>query len=110
MNLTPETDFLLGCARRFAGTASPAELRGRAGRISDWPAAIDLTRAHWMEPLAAWYLDTDCAGLLPPDIHDGLRAAMRRNAANFLLLSADLIKVLRVLDAHSIPVVPLKGP
>ncbi|HKD66041.1 MAG TPA: nucleotidyltransferase family protein [Candidatus Binataceae bacterium] len=110
MNVTPETDLLLACARRFACTASPAEFRDRAGRITDWPAAISLARAHWMEPLAAWYLDTECAELLPSAIREVLRAAIHRSAVNFLLLSAELIKVLCVLDAGGIRVVPLKGP
>lgn len=110
MNITPEADFLLACARRFAGTESRDGLRVRASRISDWNAAMDLARAHWMQPLAAWYLNTDCAGMLPPELHDSLHATLHRNTANFLLLSADLIKVLRILDAQNIPVVPLKGP
>ncbi len=110
MQLTPEADFLLACARRFAGTESPQGLRLRASRISDWNAAIDLARAHWIEPLAAWYLSTGCAGTLAPGLHENLHATLHRNTANFLLLSAGLIKVLRLLQAQSVPVVPLKGP
>ena len=71
---------------------------------------MDLARAHGMEPLAAWYLKTDCAGTFAPDFYDRMRAILRRNTANFVLLSTDLIKVLRILQARGIPVVPLKGP
>ncbi len=71
---------------------------------------MDLARAHGMEPLAAWYLDTDCAGMFAPDFYDRLHATLQRNTANFVLLSTDLIKVLRIFRAHGIPVVPLKGP
>jgi hypothetical protein len=110
MPLNPATDLLLAIARRFAGTESPEGLRFRAGRISDWSAAIDLARAHGMEPLAAWYLNTDCAGMFAPDFYDSLHATLQRNTANFVLLSTDLIKVLRIFRARGIPVVPLKGP
>lgn len=110
MRLSPAADLLLAIARRFAGTESPDGIRFYAGRISDWSAAMDLARAHGMEPLAAWYLKTDCAGTFAPDFYDRMRAILRRNTANFVLLSTDLIKVLRILQARGIPVVPLKGP
>jgi hypothetical protein len=110
MQLTPATDLLLAIARRFAGSESAEGLRFHAGRISDWSAAMDLARAHGMEPLAAWYLNTDCAGMFASDFYDRMRTTLQRNTANFVLLSTDLIKVLRILQARSIPVVPLKGP
>src|SRR5580704_11218092 len=103
MQLTPQAHLLLACARRFAGTESPDGIRVSAGRISDWNAAMDLARGHRMEPLAAWYLNTDCAGMLAPELHDSLHATLRRSTANFLLLSADLIKVLRILQVQNIP-------
>ena len=71
---------------------------------------MDLARAHGMEPLAAWYLNTDCAAMFAPDFYDRMHAILQRNTANFVLLSTDLIKVLRILQARGIPVVPLKGP
>jgi hypothetical protein len=108
--LSPAADLLRAIARRFAGSESPEGLRSHASRISDWSAAMDLARAHGMEPLAAWYLSTDCAGMFAPDFHDGLHATLQRNTANFVLLSTDLIRVLRILRARGIPVVPLKGP
>lgn len=108
--LTPEADLLLAIARRFAGSDSAEELRVRAGRISDWSAALDFARAHGMEPLAALYLNADCQGVLQPDFCERLRATLQRNTTNFVLLSADLIKVLRILGARGIPIVPLKGP
>jgi hypothetical protein len=110
MQLSPAADLLLAIARRFAGSESPEGIRSYAGRISDWSAAMDLARAHGMEPLAAWYLNTDCAGMFAPDFYDRMRATLQRNTANFVLLSTDLIKVLRILQARGIPVVPLKGP
>ena len=110
MQLPPAADLLLAIARRFAGIESPDGIRFHAGRISDWSAAMDLARAHGMEPLAAWYLNTDCAGMFAPDFYDRLHAILQRNTANFVLLSTDLIKVLRILRTCGIPVVPLKGP
>jgi hypothetical protein len=45
-----------------------------------------------------------------PDFYRRMHAKLERNTANFMLLSTDLIKVLRILRARGIPVVPLKGP
>ena len=110
MQQTPAAELLLAIARRFAGIESPEGLRLRASRVTEWSAAMELARAHGMEPLAAWYLDTDCAGMFAPDFYDRLHATLQRNTANFVLLTTDLIKVLRILRARGIPVVPLKGP
>jgi hypothetical protein len=110
MQLSSAAELLLAVARRFVGSESKEGLRLHASRISDWNAAMDLARAHAMEPLAAWYLNTDCAGMFAPNIHVRLRAILQRNTANFMLLSTDLIKVLRILRAHGISVVPVKGP
>jgi hypothetical protein len=71
---------------------------------------MDLARGHWMEPLVAWYLNIDCAGMFATDFDDGLRTTLHRSTTNLMLLSANLIKILRILKAHTIPVVPFKGP
>lgn len=107
---SPAADLLLAVARRFAGSESAEGLRVRAGRISDWNAAMDFARAHGMEPLVALYLNSDCPGVLAPEFRERLRATSRRITTNFVLLSTDLIKVLRILRSHGIRVVPLKGP
>ena len=110
MQQTPAAELLLAVARRFAGIESPEEIRLRASRVTDWRAAMDLARAHGMEPLAAYYINTDCAGMFAPEFHKRLRAILVGNTAKFVVLSTDLIKVLRILEGRGIPVVPLKGP
>jgi hypothetical protein len=108
--LAPAVDLLLSIARRFAGTESAEGLRVCAGRISDWSAAMGLARAHGMQPLAALYLNADCPEMLTPEFRERLHATLQCNTINFVLLSTDLIKVLRLLRARGIRVVPLKGP
>src|SRR5215469_10642738 len=110
MQLIPEADLLLACTRHFAGTCDCAEVVKRARSIRDWSAAIDLARAHWIEPLVAWQLRSTCSDLLEPDLLTGLDQVLRYNTARHLLLASDLIKVLRIFKALRIPVVPLKGP
>jgi hypothetical protein len=110
MNLTPESDLLLACTGHFAGTCGDADVVERARRIEDWSAVIDLARAHWMEPLVAWQLKSICPDLLDPDLSAHLDQMLRFNTAKHLLLSADLIKVLAILEAEQIAAVTLKGP
>ncbi|MGC2757069.1 nucleotidyltransferase domain-containing protein [Candidatus Binatus sp.] len=110
MQQTPAAELLLAVARRFAGIESPEGMRLCTSRVTDWRAAMDLARAHGMEPLAAYYINTDCAGMFAPEFHKRLRAILVGNTAKFVVLSTDLIKVLRILEGRGIPVVPLKGP
>jgi hypothetical protein len=110
VELTAETRLLLASLREFAGTGGPENLRIHASEVHEWEGFIDLARAHWMEPLVAWQLRAACAEMLGPAVLPALDTIIRRSAARHLLLSAELIKVLRILRAHGIAVLPFKGP
>jgi Uncharacterised nucleotidyltransferase len=111
MNTTPEARLLLTCTRWFAGTASADDVHLHArDLLGDFDPFMELARAHWMEPLAAWCLKATCPEMLQPAFRTTLDVLMRQSAARHLLLQAELLKVLRIFDQYSIAAVPLKGP
>ncbi len=110
MSLTPETDLLLTCTRHFAGTCGDADVIERARRIQDWPAVMDLARTHCMEPLMGWQLKSLCPDVVDGDFSAHLDQVLRFYTARHLMLSANLIKVLGILEGEGIQAVALKGP
>jgi hypothetical protein len=104
------TELLLASLRWFAGTGDAETMRQCAARIQDWDAAIELARAHWLEPLLAWQLRSACADMLEPAFAARLHRVVRASTAKHLLLAANLHKLLEIFQAHGIAAVPLKGP
>ena len=85
-------------------------MRESARDIQDWDAVMELARAHWVEPLMAWYLKTGCADLLDSRTIAILDGILRYCAASHLMLCVTLRNILGVLAQHNIAVVPVKGP
>lgn len=91
--MTPELDLLLRCLRPGQISVSPP---------LDWPAFLRLAENHGVRPLVHQAL----AETAPPELTRFFRA----NAIKSLYLTAELLRILRHLDAQGIRAVPLKGP
>jgi hypothetical protein len=110
VEIVPEMRLLLACLRWFAGTDGIENVLIRAREVRRWNAFVRLAQAHWLEPLVAWQLRSACAEMVEPPVLIALDKIIHRSAARHLLLTAELIKVLHILDEQGIAVVPLKGP
>jgi hypothetical protein len=110
MNLVPEVKLLLACLRCFAGTDGTDNVRLRAREVRRWDAFIRLAQAHGLGPLVAWQLRGACAEIVEPAVLAAFDKIVRRSTARHLLLTAELIKVLHILEECSVAAVPLKGP
>jgi Uncharacterised nucleotidyltransferase len=110
VEIVHEMRLLLACLRWFVGTAGIENVRIRAREVRSWSAFIRLAQAHWLEPLVAWQLRNACPEMVEPALLVALDKIIHRSAARHLLLTVELIKVLRILDEHGIAAVPLKGP
>jgi hypothetical protein len=108
--ITAEARLVLACLRCFVGTGDAGAVRELAREIHDWEAALDLARAHWVEPLVAWYLKANCADLMDSVTIANLDRVLRYCTASHLMLCVTLRNVLDVLTQHNIGVVPVKGP
>ncbi|HEX7252200.1 MAG TPA: nucleotidyltransferase family protein, partial [Thermoanaerobaculia bacterium] len=71
---------------------------------------IRMASPHGMLPLLYWNLNNTCPAQVPKEFLDQLRKHFHANARHNLVLTAELLKLLRVFESHEIPVVPFKGP
>ncbi len=65
---------------------------------------------HKLIPLLYRHLSRIGAGIVPKDILDQLRTYFQKNVCRSLLLTRELLRLLKLFEEHNIPAVPLKGP
>jgi hypothetical protein len=95
--------LLLHCARARPDLET---LRGLAAEEVDWTALVQQSVLHGLGPIVYWYLNQAC----PDTVPEGLRGRFRRSAVRNLLATAELLRLLEIFEAASIPLVPFKGP
>ncbi|MBI1802159.1 MAG: nucleotidyltransferase family protein [Chloroflexi bacterium] len=100
------TTVLLTCL----GHASDAAKAERLASVTpaEWDAVVAQARRHQSAPLLHHHLKR-LGVALPGAAADALRRAYLQNAARNLGLYQELGKLLRLLRANDIPVIPLKG-
>jgi hypothetical protein len=76
----------------------------------DWDYTIWSAMRHGILPLLSWNLNTICPEAVPKASMDPLRDGFSAIARDNLFLTGELRKLLKLFEAHNIPVLPFKGP
>src|SRR5438128_4733751 len=76
----------------------------------DQDRLIRMAGPHGLLPLLYWHLGAIGPGVVSSAMLSRLREHFEANARRNLFLTAELLKVLRLLEACEIPAVPFKGP
>lgn len=101
----PVHPFLLGVLRGSdAATLLPPASE------ADWEEIIRDAGAHGLIPLLHRRLKRSGAGRIPPGPADELERAALGIAARNMLLSEELVAILRAFEAGRLPCAPLRGP
>lgn len=105
---TLEERILLWCVRDRSRNGPPA-FPGGAAVSPDWPAVFRLALEHRILPLVSVRLK-EPPDLLEPEPGRRLEELFRGQARRSLLLAAELVRIVSLLEARGIPVLCLKGP
>lgn len=106
---TSELQLLALCARTHPSAEACAEAERLIARGIDWEPFVQQARAHRVAPLADQVLRKLDAPV-PEEVLENLRAYVRSWATNGLLQMRLLLDLLALLERHSIPALPFKGP
>ncbi|MEI7831697.1 MAG: nucleotidyltransferase family protein [bacterium] len=87
-----------------------ASIRETAGKQLDWHKVQSLAQHHGVSPLVCKRLKEVAPDLVPPTAMQEMAAFQKANELRVIQMTADLIKVVRALEAEYIPVLCLKGP
>lgn len=110
LEIRDEFRLLLLCARTRIDPRQREQIRTLARKPLDWAFILDKAHPHALIPLLYRNLSEFCTDRVPPAILQQLESdylvIAERNRAN----TAELIKVLRILETAGISAVPYKGP
>lgn len=98
------------CARAQAPDREASRIRGIAEGRPDWSAVLAAAGDHSVVPLVCKRLLELAGEALPSDWRERFRQEFVSNAHRNLLLTAELVRVLRAFERNGLQAVPFKGP
>jgi len=108
--LRPEAELLLCCAQSDAEPAVRERIENLVQGEVDWTYLLQTAADHGVAPLLYRALTDTSSQAVPQDVLDQLQSRFRANGRRNLLLTGELLGLLRTLKAKGIPAVPYKGP
>ena len=102
----PEHEVLFCVARREPGAATLREL---LERVRDWEYLMAAASYHGLLPLLQKHVHSLGAGVVPVNVHSGLRRQSLANTQNVLHLLSKQLKVYRLLKDSGVRVAIFKG-
>jgi hypothetical protein len=108
--MRPEVELLLCCANTSIDATRTERVRELLRIDLDWASLLQTAGRHGVLPLLSRSLHTISPDEVPQVILGQLRHQSQTNAARNLFLTNELLKLLKLLEAHAIPALPYKGP
>ncbi len=85
-------------------------IRSLAQEQIDWVYLVEMARSNGVTPLLYRSLTATCADVVPKAIMEDIADHCRTNTIRSLAMTAHLLRLLELLDAHGIRAIPVKGP
>jgi hypothetical protein len=108
--LSAEAALVLCCATTAATPARTARASELAARVGNWDGVVELARRHAVLPLVYRYLNLECQAAVPQAALAKLRTRWQLTILYNRHLTAELVRLMALLKAASIPAVAFKGP
>jgi len=107
---SPESELLLCCARIHVDPETLERVRALLRQELDWPYLIRTALDHGVMPLLYSSLGAHCPEAVPATSLDQLRNHYQAHVQRSSVLTAELLELLDLFEAHGIDAVPFKGP
>ena len=105
-----EMELLLCCARAHLDGQTLERIQVLLRQSVDWQHLIRNAFAHGVMPLLYRSLQQSCREVVPQVYLDRLRDHFRANVQRNLSITAELLKLISLLENQKIKVIPFKGP
>jgi hypothetical protein len=106
----PELELLLCCARKSIDAARSKRISELVQEQIDWPYLMRTAFAHGVMPLLFKNLSAICWDQVPAAVGAQVRNSFEANVQRNLLLTAELVRLLRLFEDQGISALPYKGP
>lgn len=101
-----EFRLLLACSRILADRGV---IHSLVGQTDDWGKVFQYAEWHGLTPQLCQKLE-EAGSLLAPPASELVKSNIRQIAQRNLLLTAELLRIMRAFVAENIPAIPYKGP
>ena len=105
-----EMELLIHCARASIESERAERIRELAADGLDWDRLLKLAQRNGLSPLLYLHLNQICAASVPTEQIDFLRDYFQKNSAFSLLLTGELVRLLKSFSENGIKAMPYKGP
>jgi len=105
-----ETELILCCARTNLEPETRDRLSFLLRQELDWPGLIQTALRHHVLPLLYENLRASNPDAVPKVSLDQIKHYYRQNVQHSFFLSAELLKLMNLFQAHQIRAIPFKGP
>lgn len=109
-NLRSEDEVLLCCARTKINNENKNRIVSLINEDFDWNHLIQMAKRHKLMPLLYYNLNSICPEIVSENVLSDLKNFFSDNIRNNLLLTGELIKILKLLELNEITAIPYKGP
>ncbi|HEY4710474.1 MAG TPA: nucleotidyltransferase family protein [Candidatus Acidoferrales bacterium] len=106
----PEKRLLICCARTRTEPETAQAIREITSAALDWDFLLTSAAENSVLPLLARQLSRAAPDIVPPSELERLKNGARANAVRCLVLTAELIKIMELLQSKGIQAIPYKGP
>jgi Uncharacterised nucleotidyltransferase len=105
-----EMHLLIDCARASIEPERADRINELATDGVDWHRLLKLARRNGLAPLLFYHLNKICAANVPTSTLEVLRDYYQKNCVFNLLLTGELVRLLKALNDNGISAIPYKGP
>ncbi len=106
----PETDLLVQTARVSIDAGGLDRIRDLTARELNWDQLLSLALRNGLLPLLSFHLNHISGVTVPPERSRFMRDYFEKNSAFNLLMSGELLRILKVFELQGIRAQPYKGP
>jgi len=110
MELRPELELLVCCARAHSGSANRDRIREILRVGIDWSDVAATSLQHRLAPTVFKALTLAAEDQLPPAEEELLRVLAQDSGTVALTLFREMLRLYEMFEAEGIPVFPYKGP
>lgn len=108
--LYQELELVLGCAGSVIGLDKKDRIKELLKNDIDWNLVVEMAKYHGLLFFLYRNLKRICPEFVPEQVLSMLKILYFNNSTRNLALSADLVGILSLFEAHGICAVPHKGP
>jgi hypothetical protein len=110
IELRLEFELIVLCARTKLELAHKSRITALLDRLLNWEEVIRLANGHGVLPLISWWLTQAFSEKIPASMRTELKSRFLKNSQRNLLLTGELIRLLRQFESENIPNLAYKGP